>query len=112
MNNNNHRQWRNIHFWALILLSFHNTDGNDEQLTICEVAERFDLTQSALSRQIKAMETAFGCTLLHRDYRGVSDLTAEALPLIPYLQQIVQATKGVQQIQSAVSQTEDSPHER
>src|ERR687888_1868411 len=72
-----------------------------EELNFSRAAERLYLSQPALSRQIRTLETVIGCELLHRSTHHVeltlagSALLERARPVLAALDEAVAAAQSV-----------------
>ena len=67
-------------------------------LSFTQAAEELNVTQAAISHQVKALEEALGCRLFTRGNRSLS-LTEAGLRFLPYIDQIFQTLEqGLRQV--------------
>lgn len=100
--NNNDKQWRQVYFWAQIVLAFRQMERKGKPVAFRLVGERFGITQAAVSHHIKNMESAFGFSILVRKQGSGGRLSEQGMAMIPSLKKIVMAVEKIQQIQPVV----------
>lgn len=62
-----------------------------------EAAYTLDVTQSAVSHALSALETELGVSLLERNRKGVVALTAVGQKIIPYVRTLLAQVEGIEQ---------------
>lgn len=73
--------------------------------SLTRAAERLGYSQPGISHMIHSLEREYGFALLRRDREGVQP-TENARLLLPYLRQIVQAERGIEQTAQRISGVE------
>lgn len=79
------------------LSQLHTFEAVSRRMSFTAAADELCLTQSAVSRQVKSLETELGCTLFLRKHRAI-EMTAEGRQLFDAV------TRGLDEIGRAVSE--------
>src|SRR5436853_355688 len=89
-----HNLMRNVHMNFSQLQSF---VALAEMGSFTEAAYSVNLTQSAVSHALSALESELGVTLLERNRKGVVALTPVGQKIIPYVRALLASASAIEQ---------------